>query len=369
LSARPGDGYVRAQRACPCPVAKELGEPVELLTSPRADELSVLLEQINVRSVVYCLSDLGAPWGLQVDASATAKFHLVLDGRATLTLAEPGAAPAELSAGDLALLPHGSGHVLRDDIDSPVRPLEHIVAEAPAGTAERLAYGGDGPRTSLLCGGFALAPGRPENLLGLLPPLLVLDTAEGGINRWLEPTLALLRNEIASDAPGGPAMLAKLADVFLAEIARRYLSSLDVLTISAPSAAADDPSVGAALALIRAQPDAPWTVADLARKVGLSRTAFAARFRELVGEPPMSYLARVRLSYAAGYLSATDKTVRQIARMVGYQNEASLSKAFRRAFGRAPGEYRRQQQAAHGVRATFAGTGPHAVDGRFATPA
>jgi Cupin len=69
---------------------KELGEPVELLTSPRADELSVLLEQINVRSVVYCLSDLGAPWGLQVDASATAKFHLVLDGRATLTLAEPG---------------------------------------------------------------------------------------------------------------------------------------------------------------------------------------------------------------------------------------------------------------------------------------
>jgi AraC-like DNA-binding protein len=369
LSARPGAGYVRAQRASPFPVAKELGEPVELLTSPRADELSVLLEQINVRSVVYCLSELGAPWGLRVDASATAKFHLVLDGRATLTLAEPGAAPAELSAGDLALLPHGSGHVLRDDPGSPVRPLEHVLAEAPAGTAERLAYGGDGPRTSLLCGGFVLASGLPENLLNLLPPLLVLDTAGTGINRWLEPTLALLRNEIASDAPGGPAMLAKLADVLLAEIARRYLSSLDVLTISVPSAAAGDPSVGAALALMRAQPDAPWTVADLARKVGLSRTAFAARFRELVGEPPISYLARVRLSYAAGYLSATDKTVRQIARMVGYENEASLSKGFRRAFGRAPGEYRRQQAAAHGVRATFTGNGPSAPDGKLAARA
>ena len=277
---------------------------MEQLTAPRADELSDLLKQINVRSVVYCLSDLGAPWGLRVDGSATAKFHLVLEGRATLTLDEPGIAPTELAAGELALLPRGSGHLIQDDRGSPARPLGDILAEQPTRAAERLAYGGDGTRTLLLCGGFALVSGLPENLLSRLPPLLVLDTASTGLSRWLEPTLALLRNEIASDAPGGSAMLAKLADVFLAEIARRYLSSLDVLIISVPSAAADDPSVGAALALMRAQPDAPWTVADLARKVGLSRTAFAARFRELVGEPPMSYLARVRLGYAAGYLSA-----------------------------------------------------------------
>jgi len=328
---------------------------MEQLTAPRADELSDLLKQINVRSVVYCLSDLGAPWGLRVDGSATAKFHLVLEGRATLTLDEPGTAPTELAAGELALLPHGSGHLIQDDRGSPTRPLGDILAEQPSRVAERLAYGGDGTRTLLLCGGFALASGLPENLLSLLPPLLVLDTASTRLSRWLEPTLALLRNEIASDAPGGSAMLAKLADVFLAEIARRYLSSLDVLIISVPSAAADDPSVGAALALMRAQPDAPWTVADLARKVGLSRTAFAARFRDLVGEPPMSYLARLRLGYAAGYLSATDKTVREIARMVGYESEASLSKAFRRRFGRPPGEYRRQQAAAHGVRAAPAG--------------
>jgi AraC-like DNA-binding protein len=83
----------------------------------------------------------------------------------------------------------------------------------------------------------------------------------------------------------------------------------------------------------------------------MSRTAFAARFRQLVGEPPISYLARVRLGHAAGYLSSTDMTVRQIARLVGYENEASLSKAFRRAFGHAPGQYRRQQLAAHGVQA------------------
>jgi AraC-like DNA-binding protein len=335
---------------------------VELLTATRDDDLSVLLDRINVRSAVFCLSDLGAPWGFWVDGSATAKFHLVLDGRATLTLEEPGATPAELSAGDLVLLPHGSAHLMQDRRDSPAPPLDQILAERPlAGgpghpeAAERLAYGGDGPRTTLLCGGFALATGLPENLLSLLPVILVLDTTSSGIGRWLEPTFGLLRDEIARDAPGASAVLAKLADVLLTEIVRRYLASLDLMTASVPPAAAGDPGVGAALMLLRSQPGALWTVADLARKVDMSRTAFAARFRELVGEPPMGYLARVRLGHAAGYLSATDMTLRQVAHLVGYENESSLSKAFRRAFGRAPGEYRRQQAQAHGVRATFTG--------------
>jgi AraC-like DNA-binding protein len=326
---------------------------VELLTSPRGDDLGVLLEQINVRSAVFCVSDLGAPWGLRIDGSATAKFHLVLDGRATLTLDEPDVRDAELSPGELVLLPHGSAHLIQDRRDSPARPLGDILAELPAEAAERLAYGGDGPRTCLLCGGFALAPGLPENLLSLLPVILVLDTTSSGISRWLQPAFGMLRDEIARDAPGASAVVAKLADVFLTEIVRRYLSGLDLMNAAAPPTASGDPCVGAALLLLRSQPAAPWTVSDLARKVDMSRTAFAARFRELVGEPPMSYLARVRLSHAAGYLSATDKTVGQIAHMVGYENESSLSKAFRRAFGRAPGEYRRQQAAAHGVRATF----------------
>jgi len=332
----------------------ELGVPVELLTSPGSDDLSALLERINVRSVVYCLSDLGAPWGFWVDGSTTAKFHLVLDGQATLTLDDPGATRVTLAAGELVLLAHGSGHVMQDRGGSSARPLDHILTEGPSDQAGRLTYGGRGPRTSLLCGGFALASDLPEDLLSLLPPLLVLDAAGAGggpWTRWLEPTFLLLREEGARDAPGATAIMAKIADVFLTEILRRYLSSLDNMTAAVPPAASRDPAVGTALTLLRSQPGAGWTVADLARKVDMSRTAFAARFSHLVGEPPMSYLARVRLGHAAGYLSSTDMTVRQIARLVGYENEASLSKAFRRAFGHAPGEYRRQQLAAHGVQA------------------
>lgn len=332
---------------------------MELLTSPGSDDLSALLERINVRSVVYCLSDLGAPWGFRVDGSATAKFHLVLDGQATLTLDAAGATRVTLAAGELVLLAHGSGHLMQDRGDSPARPLDRILAEEPSDQAGHLTFGGRGQRTSLLCGGFGLASGLPEDLLSLLPPLLVLDAGGSGgrpWTRWLEPAFLLLRSEGAREAPGATAIMAKIADVFLTEIVRRYLSGLDTIT-AVPPAAGRDPAVGAALTLLRSQPGATWTVADLARKVDMSRTAFAARFRQLVGEPPMSYLARLRLSHAAGYLSKTDMTVRQIARLVGYENEASLSKAFRRTFGHAPGEYRRQQLAADGVRATAADCG------------
>jgi AraC-like DNA-binding protein len=318
---------------------------VELLTATRADDVSVLLDQINVRSVVYCLSDLGAPWGFQVDSSATAKFHLVLDGRATLTLSDPGATKVMLDAGELVLLPHGSGHLMRDSGDSAVRPLADILAGRSSDVA--LSYGGDGPRTRLLCGGFGLAAGLPDDLLSLLPPVLILDTASQATARWLEPAFALLRDEAAMAAPGATAVLAKIADVFLTQVVRTYLSGPDVTT-----ALVSDPAVDAALTLLRSQPGTPWTIVALARKAGMSRTMFAARFRELVGEPPMRYLARLRLELAARYLSATDKTLREIAHLVGYDNESSLSKAFRQAFGHAPGEYRRGQQAANGVRAT-----------------
>src|SRR5260370_35054161 len=108
---------------------------MELLTSPRSDDLGALLERINVRSVVYCLSDLGAPWGFRVDGSATAKFHLVLDGQATLTLDDPGASRVTLAAGALVLLAHGTGHVMQDRGEPSARPLDHTPSGSPSSRA------------------------------------------------------------------------------------------------------------------------------------------------------------------------------------------------------------------------------------------
>jgi AraC-like DNA-binding protein len=325
---------------------------VDLLTPGLTDDLDTLLGQINVRSVVYCQSDLGAPWGLRVDGSPVAKFHLVLDGSAVLSVADPAAGSVSLSAGQLVLLPRGSAHVVGDLASSPARRLDRILADHPVGPDGGMTYGGPGPRTRLLCGGFTLEPGLGAHVLHTLPVLLVLDASGHGITRWLEPAFALLRDEAANPAPGAAAVLAKIADVFLTQAIRRYLAGFGAAIVPVSPAAAQDPVIGTALSLLRLHPDARWTVAGLASKSGLSRTAFAARFRDLVGEPPMTYLARLRLGHAAGYLATTDKTLPQIARLVGYHSESSFSQAFRRAFGRTPGEYRRAQLAAPAVLAT-----------------
>ena len=146
-------------------------------------------------------------------------------------------------------------------------------------------------------------------------------------------------------------MFTKLADVFLAQALRSYLlGAQDAGLIQL--APLRDPAIAQAVHLLRSRPDKAWTVVDLARTVGLSRTLFTARFRELVGEPPIRYLTKVRLSRAAGYLTTTDHNLSTIARRTGYDSEASLSKAFKREYGTSPGEYRRHRA-----------TQPIAIDG------
>jgi AraC-like DNA-binding protein len=306
------------------------------------DGLSGVLREVNVRSVVYCLSDFSAPWGFSVESSPAAKFHVVLRGAAWLAVG--GTAPVPLRAGDLVLLPFGEGHVIADQPESPVRRLDAILAEYPVDLAGRLAYGSGGSPTRLLCGGFELLTALPDELADILPPVLVLD-ADTGLARWLEPLFALLKEETQVSSPGASAIFAKLADVFLTQVLRSYLAAAGGRPGLAAAASAD-PGIARILKLIRAQPEAQWTVGSLARAAGMSRTSFNSRFRAVTGEPPMSYLTGLRLSRAAGYLSATSNSVRQIARLAGYDNEASFSKAFRRAFGRPPGQYRHEQLTA-----------------------
>jgi AraC family transcriptional activator of mtrCDE len=307
----------------------------------RQDALSSVLRDVHVRSVVYCLSDFSAPWGFAVERSPVAKFHVLLAGTARLTVGD--ATPAQLATGDLVLLPHGDGHVIADQPTSPVRPLEMILADHPVDEAGRLSYGGHGSRTRLLCGGFELRPPLPDDLAEFLPPVLTLD-ADTGMVRWLEPLFALLKEETQASAPGAAAIFAKLADVFVTQALRSYLAAADGLA-RLPLPALPDPAIARIVKMIRARPEARWSVDAMAQSAGMSRTSFNTRFRAAVGQPPMTYLTELRLRRAAGYLSTTTKNVRQVAHLVGYDNEASFSKAFSRRFGRPPGEYRRERLA------------------------
>jgi AraC-like DNA-binding protein len=239
------------------------------------------------------VSDLLAPWGFEVEDSSVAKFHLVLEGACVLTLDTGEHVPME--SGQLVLLP----------------------------------------------GGFILADTLPGPLLAVLPGVLSLDAASSGLNRWLEPVFELLRDEVGGSRPGASAVFTKLADVFLAQVLREYLVGAEAAGVFSV-APFKDPAVARAVELVRTRAADSWTVASLAAEVGMSRTLFGTRFRELVGESPIRSLARLRLSQAAGYLTTTNSTPYAIAQRTGYESEASLSKAFKRAFGQSPGEYRRE---------------------------
>jgi transcriptional regulator GlxA family with amidase domain len=130
--------------------------------------------------------------------------------------------------------------------------------------------------------------------------------------------------------------------VFLTQVMRTYLAGAEAAGLLQADAFTDPP-IGQAIELLNGQPERRWTVARVAKELGMSRTAFSQRFRRVVGESPMRYLGRVRLSRAAGYLTTSNLTVYAIAQRTGYDSEASLSKAFKRAFGQSPGEYRRER--------------------------
>jgi AraC-like DNA-binding protein len=295
-----------------------------------------MLDAIRVRSVVYCRSELGAPWGLRVRASPQAKFHLLLSGAAVLHV-DDGDGVA-LGAGDLVLLPYGSGHAIRDKASSRAGDLDRILGAHPMDELGTMHYGGRGPKTLLLCGGFDTM--SFDELLPWLPQMLVTNTATNGLGRWLDPMTDLVRRRDGSK-PGEAAVVAKVADVFLTDVLRQYLASSKG---SLPMVVDADPAIAEVLTLMHQRSNEPWTIAALARQVGTSRSSLAARFRAAVGIAPMAYLTRLRLARAAGDLAASTRPLAEVARAAGYDNESSFSKAFARHHGEPPGQYRLAHQ-------------------------
>src|SRR5262249_36905280 len=188
---------VRACATGRVPARDPLRSGMRRLNRQPDDPVSEVLRGVRVHSSVYCVSELGAPWGFHVEDSSVAKFHLVLDGSCVLAL--DSGEQIEVGCGDLVLLPTGAGHAVRDRPGSRGRELERILAEHLLDAGSRLEYGGRGPRTRLVCGGFQLAEALPEGLLALLPTILHLDAGTGGLNRRLPPLFGLLQTEAAGD--------------------------------------------------------------------------------------------------------------------------------------------------------------------------
>jgi AraC-like DNA-binding protein/mannose-6-phosphate isomerase-like protein (cupin superfamily) len=300
------------------------------------DGVSDLLSRMQVHSTVYCLAELGAPWGLRVVGRNVAKFHLILEGQAWLV--PDRREPVRVSAGDLVILPHGAAHAIKDDSASAVEALDWILLEHPLRGGARLSYGGPGAVTKMLCGGFGLRQTAPQ-VAGVLPEVFIVDATSDRSAPWATTIFNLLRHEESESAPGAKAIFAKIADVFLAQAIRAFLTDRpDHRAATVESLA--DPQIAEAVRLMHTQPDHGWTVAELAYRVGMSRSLFSDRFRQLVGEPPVRHLTRTRLSQAAAHLATTTRTLHEIARLCGYDSDAALSKAFKREYRMTPGVYR-----------------------------
>lgn len=300
----------------------------------RGDVLSDVLGVSLLRHAIYKRIEARAPWGLRLAARERAMFYLV--ARGTMRLEVSGEAPIELSVGEAAFVPHGSPHVIRDAASTV--PLDaHDGKRCTEPGPRRL--GGEGAVTSIVAGFFELS-GKPPVLLARMPAVVPLAPTDRATGPWVAATLQLLLAETAQPGPASTLVLQRLADVLFVQ-ALRSLSAAHAC--KRPGLAAlSDPPIHEALGRMHQHVDRDWTVAKLAESVGLSRSTFAARFSELVGEPPLEYLARWRMTRAAELLRDTDEGIDAIATKVGYESVPSFSKAFVKWRGTRPGAYRRR---------------------------
>jgi len=311
--------------------------------SDATDVLTTVMDTVRLRSRVFCRSELKAPWGMALPRSDYAHFHVVERGGAWLRI--EGQEPVALAGGDLAVVPHGTGHTLTDSLATKARPLAEMAGRpASAGGCVLMRGGGEGAETQLVCGSFRFERRDAHPLVELLPPLIHLRPAETPAAEWLEATLRFLAWETREAKPGTETIVSRLTDVIFVLVLRAWIESVPEGR-GGWMGALRERHVGAALAHIHRSPERDWTNASLAEAVGMSRSRFAARFTALVGEPPLAYLSRWRLETAAGLLQDGTLGLGEIASRVGYESEAAFSKAFRRRFGAPPGAYRRSTAA------------------------
>jgi AraC-like DNA-binding protein len=304
------------------------------------DALSDVLSTLRLQSTLYCRSELTAPWGLAFPVGSAAGFHAVRRGTCWLRMADLER-PVALVAGDMVLFPHGAGHELADTPDRPVEEIFTVLAKRKTVEGTPMAYGGGGAPVTLLCGHFAFERAGLHPLLEALPPFILLRGEDGRAGGWLEPVLEILARESGQERPGSRAVISRATDVLFVQAVRSVLEQ--------PAGGCEGwlrglrhPGIARSLAEMHGHPDQELTVETLAATAGMSRSAFCAVFAELVGETPHRYLTRWRMHKAAALLRDTIVALPELAGWVGFGDEVSFSKAFKRHLGVPPATYRRE---------------------------
>lgn len=304
------------------------------------DVLSDILTSIHLKGGVYFRCDMSAPWGMEIAPTAVAEFHVIVRGNCWLRI-EDEPEPIALQGGDVVAFLHGGAHGLVDEPRRETRPAAEIVAGQSLENYGPVTYGGGGQPATILCGYFEFDRGSLHPLVAALPPFIHLRGAESADFTWLQTALQFMIHETMAARPGSEAVVNRLAGVLFVQMVRAYIAQAK--TAPAMLAALADRQTGAALALMHKEPARAWTLDSLARAAGMSRTALAARFRRLVGDTPMQYLALWRMQLACGLLRNSALGTAAIAERVGYESEAAFARRFKAIVGTGPGAYRRER--------------------------
>lgn len=299
------------------------------------DVLSDVLDTVALKAAVYFRTDFHPDFGIAVPAYGhAARFHLVVQGACYVTL-EDGK-QVRLRPGDLALVPGGAAHLLSSQPTTTGTPLDDVMTQAGfTGAGPFVVGSGDAAEScQMVCGHFTFADGADHPLLRSIPSLLHITAADRALRPMLDDVLRLMVRRMFEGEPGAAASVSRLSEVLFIEAMRAGIAQAP--DISRLMTAVYDPQIGQSLSLIHGNVAHGWTVESLAAAVGMSRSRFAERFRELVGTGPMAYITDWRLQRALNLLAGSNAPIKAVAHQIGYRSAAAFTRAFTERFGDSP---------------------------------
>jgi AraC family transcriptional regulator, alkane utilization regulator len=335
------------------------------------DVLSDVLRVVRLSGAVFFAGEFSSPWAFESPpseklaplilprAECLTIFHVLTEGKCWVKA--KGEPPLEMAAGDVLVVPRGDAHFMGSDPELKPVPMKILVPETPWPGMPPLTHGGGGEVARFVCG-FLHCDQKFDPLFSSLPRLMCIRSHEGDVvlesvgaekkpsdrtvpfhaGMWLNTTLYYLIKEAQN--PGSQMMLARLTELMFVEVLRHYMEELP------PSqkgwlAGLKDPRVNRAISMLHAEPTRAWTVEDLARDAGVSRSALAERFTDLIGESPMRYLTGWRMFLAKQLLIDGRHSMAEVAERVGYESEYAFNRAFKRQVGKPPAAWRKEASA------------------------
>jgi AraC-like DNA-binding protein len=325
----------------------------------KLDPITDIFRTLHVTAFGQHRLEATAPWGLIQEKQTEEKVtpsdkkisptdlaHFAMLSRGNCWLSVDGIPePIPLTGGDCILLARDTSIVLRDSPRTrPRSTFREIAAKANSHVAH---YGGGGAPTTIVCGSLSFERASLKPITQLLPSFILIK-ADQAHTLALHNTMQALASEMAEQTPGSEVVATRLAEVLFIQTLRAHIASEVEWRNKGWLRAIFDPQVGAALNAVHDSVSTPWTVESLAEAAGMSRSAFAARFKELLGQTPLEYVTEWRMQKAMQLLEQRDTKLIDVARSVGYESGAAFSKAFKRVVGANPGEYLKRGLEGHG---------------------